>query len=152
MKLFFFFFSFFPGLCGNQYNRWCKITHSPELLVNAARKGVSCVGVLSNLSWPHFLPLQLLLPCCSSRSHRRCAYAFSVSFLFLCPFVYLKICLFRILLALLIIPHLLLREALLWSLSHSWFLGNGSRSVCVKYHRIYDHMGGDLSLTLSILS
>lgn len=47
-------FFFSPGLCGNQYNRWCKITHSPELLVNVAREGVSCVGVLSNLSQPNF--------------------------------------------------------------------------------------------------
>lgn len=76
----------------------------------------------------------------------------SLSFLFLCPFVYLKIGLFRILLTLFIIPHLLLHVAWLWSLPLSWFLGNGSRSVRVKYHRIYDHVGGDLSLTLSILS
>lgn len=76
--------------------------------------------------------------------------------LFLCSFVYLKICLFWILLALFIIPHLLLHVALLWSLPLSWFLGNGSRSVHVKYHRIYDHVGGDLSHTqhplLTVLS
>lgn len=59
---FFFFFVFFPCPMRKPYNRWCKITHSPELLVNAAREGGLCVGVLANLSWPNFPSAPALAP------------------------------------------------------------------------------------------